>query len=502
MQFSHRLGIILCWLMISIGLQANLPFEIEADHIKLKNKQQELYASGNVIIKYKKYAIYSDETIFLRNKNKLLFNNSTKIIDDKNNELTAKSIQINLDNEVGYIEKGYIKTNRKIFINAKNIQLTNDKIIIFNCTITSCTAKTPEWYLESEKLEIGRQNNLINAEKNTIYFYNIPIFFIPSFSQSIYDDDVNNRPTPEFGYNQIDKTFANVYIGYSLTEDISGKVGIGTSTGRGVRYGTTHIYTPQKNHTFTLKTYNVKKTGFEGGLQYQWLNKQNTENFDAIFSTLFIPTENSQVETVLSVEYMYDNASYNELYNALPEVKFEINNLSIYWNYLTRSTVMGGYYRDRVNSGNRYQGYINLEKEFLNINDAITLNQGFNLNLIKYDNNKQNWNRFINYLSIGFPLIFTKNTIKYSSMLYDNGGSPFVFDSINEINQDELSLISTIQFQPIILNFNADYQINDKSFRNLIYSISWVFQCWQIDLNVNTVWEEVSMGVSVPSLHL
>ena len=87
-------------------------------------------------------------------------------------------------------------------------------------------------------------------------------------------------------------------------------------------------------------------------------------------------------------------------------------------------------------------------------------------------------------------------------MIHDQGGSPFVFDSINEINQDEIALLSTIKFHPIILNFNADYQLEEKSFRNLIYSLSYVFQCWQVDINVNTVWEEISFGISVPSLNI
>ncbi len=487
---------------LPLSIHANLPFEIEADNIKLRNKQQELYASGNVIIKYKQFIIHSNETIFLRNQNKLMFNDSTKIKDDKNNELTAQSIEINLKTEMGYIKNGLIKTNRDLFITAQNIQLNRDKILIFNCSITSCTAKTPEWYLKSEKLEIGKTNNLINANKNTIYFYNIPIFFIPSFSQSINNEEINNRPTPEFGYNQIDKTFGNIYIGYLLSKNLYGKAGIGTSSGRGFRYGATHIYTLKKNQTLTLKTYHVNKTGFEGGVQYQLKNKQESNNMGNLFSALFIPTKNNNIESTLSVEYMYDKASYNELYNAIPELKYEVKNLTLYWNYQSESSILGGYYRDRQNVGNRYQGYSNIEKEIFNHKEIFKLEQGFNINLIEYEDNKKSWHRFVNYLSFSFPFIYTKNKLTYSNMIHDQGGSPFVFDSINEINQDEIALLSTIKFHPIILNFNADYQLEEKSFRNLIYSLSYVFQCWQVDINVNTVWEEISFGISVPSLNI
>ena len=111
-------------------------------------------------------------------------------------------------------------------------------------------------------------------------------------------------------------------------------------------------------------------------------------------------------------------------------------------------------------------------------------------------------NRFVQSIILCPAFIYTKNKLTYSNMIHDQGGSPFVFDSINEINQDEIALLSTIKFHPIILNFNADYQLEEKSFRNLIYSLSYVFQCWQVDINVNTVWEEISFGISVPSLNI
>ena len=44
-----------------------------------------------------------------------------------------------------------------------------------------------------------------------------------------------------------------------------------------------------------------------------------------------------------------------------------------------------------------------------------------------------------------------------------------------------------------------DYEIEKETFRNLIYSIKWVSQCWEVSINVNSIWEEVSIGVSIPN---
>ena len=93
---------------------------------------------------------------------------------------------------------------------------------------------------------------------------------------------VTNRPTPEFGYNQIDKTYFNIYLGYLISNEVAGKAGVGISTERGFRYGATHIYTINKNNTLELKTYNVEKTGFEGGAKYQWIKKHTKNRYRPI----------------------------------------------------------------------------------------------------------------------------------------------------------------------------------------------------------------------------
>ena len=38
------------------------------------------------------------------------------------------------------------------------------------------------------------------------------------------------------------------------------------------------------------------------------------------------------LKSELSIQYMYDNAYYNELYNALPEFRYGISNIQSFWN--------------------------------------------------------------------------------------------------------------------------------------------------------------------------
>ena len=129
---------------------SKLPFEIEADNIKLENKNQELYASGDVIIRYKNYTFQSNKAIYLKQKRSLQFQEKVKLKDQNNNLLLADNIEINLESEVGLISNGYIKTTRDYHINAKKIYLKKDHIELLDCQITTCTAKKPEWYFKSD----------------------------------------------------------------------------------------------------------------------------------------------------------------------------------------------------------------------------------------------------------------------------------------------------------------------------------------------------------------
>ena len=81
MHFIKIVFIILFLTNININAQETLPFEIEADNIKVENKTNNLFTSGNVIIKYKTYIINSDEAIYYKNNNQLLFNGNISISD-------------------------------------------------------------------------------------------------------------------------------------------------------------------------------------------------------------------------------------------------------------------------------------------------------------------------------------------------------------------------------------------------------------------------------------
>ena len=250
-----------------------------------------------------------------------------------------------------------------------------------------------------------------------------------------------------------------------------------------------------KNHTVQIETYLVEKTGFEGGLRYKWIKNHSNSPSNSIISSLLSPTKNNEMKSNITLDYLYNHVYYNELYNALPEVKYSLSNAKLNWGLMANAALATGYYEDSANHGNRNNFKLNLEKNILN---TPHISNGININLIEYSQDDQSWHKAVNYLSFKFPFLTTKNTFTYSHLLYEFGSSPFIFDSINELNQNEFGVLSTINLLPIIITIDADYQLKDQSFRNLKYTLSWVFQCWQLDFSVDTIWEEINFGASIP----
>ena len=185
---------------------------------------------------------------------------------------------------------------------------------------------------------------LLTQLKQTIFLPNPNILCTNIFSKH-FDETISNKPTPEFGQNQIDGTYFNIYLGYLISDEISGKAGIGTSVNRGFRYGATHTYKPTKNQTY-FKTYDIEETNFEGGLVIVEENNE-TLDFQPIVTSLYIPTENNKIKTYLNVDYLYDNINYNELYHTIPNVEFGIENINFYFATKLSSKLGTGYFLDQ-----------------------------------------------------------------------------------------------------------------------------------------------------------
>ena len=196
---------------------------------------------------------------------------------------------------------------------------------------------------------------------------------------------------------------------------------------------------------------------------------------------------------------MYDNVIYNELYHSHPEVIFGMSGIRYYFDTTLDIKLSAGHFIDRYAQDDRYLVNLSLTKNLYDKHSFSFSNQIVS----KYQSYSDNvdWSRFYTKFMLDFPLFGVENEVSYLKMVSSDGYSPFIFDTLNEITDDEISLISMLRLYPLKLGFNLDYRINESEFRNLKYSIGLTIHCWELILNVDQKWDEISFDFSIPNLN-
>ncbi len=491
--FLGVMGLVLVCLM---PVWASPPFELTADTIHVLPNTTAIAASGNVTIMYDPYTVTGNVMRYDRNNDALYMSEGVTITDTMKNELTADRMDITIGDQRGHIMDGVIRTRQGIILSARRIDLERDYVQFSDCTITACLSKKPVWYIASQTIHIDRNTNMIRANNNAVYVYGFPIFFIPNFAQNVLDDTINNRPAPELGYSPIDHAYGNVYLGYSLTNTVAGTLGVGVSQLRGFRYGASHVWSGKRTSVI-INTYQVEKTGFEGGVRFKYIKK----NVPADPFFLIGQPENAlkkETAHTFSMDYTWSNVIYNELYDMLPEVGYRVDDIPLVGTYTANGAVGMGYYVDRIHQGQRYYGDVVFRGLAYRFSDTFRLDYAHFVHGRAYDD--AFWHRMIGEAIFTWDNNRYPTSIRFAKMMYQSGMSPFIFDTINAVTQDELGLKTAVRLGQFRFGITMDYQLNSQSFRSRTYSLDRYFDCWVFSTGYNAIWNTVYFNVSLPTL--
>tara|TARA_A100001015_G_C14986227_1_gene711655 strand:- start:243 stop:1736 length:1494 start_codon:yes stop_codon:yes gene_type:complete len=487
-------------LMLTVVAFGNpLPFDLEADNIHVNRQQHTVVASGNIQAAYRSFLIGSDTLRYIKSEETADFKGNVVLKNSHGHTLHADTVLIRLNQDTGRVSRGMVKTKKGVVIRADAIDIHPSTIDMRACTLTTCTSSHPAWLVQSNDVTLSKKDRHIIARHNTLYFQGVPIFYVPIYSQQVSTSGTSQKPNhqwvPELGYNGIDHLFLNVYMGIPVVENVASQVGVGVSEERGFRYGMSHTATLTPYQSFTLKTYHVAKTGFEGGIQYRWYRSSSEQDpFLLLFGE--DPTNNRTIEPYVSVDYLYDTYVHNVLYHALPHVTLGLNHVSV--EKITMATnVNGGYFEENGYQGDRYQWALAAERPLFGTETGIQVLGQLTAMSHHYLRADQSWNRLYAGLTVRMPVFGLDNRVTYTNLLFNHGASPFQFDTVNAIVDDEIGTLTTMQFGALLLILETDYQIKKQSWRRFKTTLGWSFQCWRPMISVDTIWKEFSVGVSI-----
>ena len=153
----------------------NQPWQLEADEINYDQNFDEYSASGNVMIYKGNIKLLADFVRF-DHQNMKAYAEGNVILTNGEDILSGTRMEMDLDNQIGSVENGYL------FLKEKNFHLTGNLIkkvgektyTIDEASLTTCDGDNPDWKITGKKMKI-KEDGEGTARHATMWARKMPV---------------------------------------------------------------------------------------------------------------------------------------------------------------------------------------------------------------------------------------------------------------------------------------------------------------------------------------
>ena len=157
----------------------DIPWELEADHVRHDQLKDEYVAEGNVVIQRLDQSIAADQVRF--NRQTMTAEAIGNVVAISGSDIvTGTYMQIDLEKEVGYIDDGriFIKENN-YHIHGDRIEKTGPKTYTADrATITTCDGEKPAWKFAGKDVKV-HEDGSGSAKHVAFYTRKVPVLYSP-----------------------------------------------------------------------------------------------------------------------------------------------------------------------------------------------------------------------------------------------------------------------------------------------------------------------------------
>ena len=486
------------WILLGVLLSssiiwaAKLPIEIQGDRVNIDYQSQSLDASGNVKILYKNYVITAPNFQVDLPKTHLVFPDTIHLNQGSLN-LEMNNLRYDYSHHTGTASSTCLRTSQ-VLISGKKVVLYPDRVSISHASFSTC-AKTnpPSYHIESSDMTVYPKTGVMVSYWNTVYVYDLPVMIIPSYiyGQNRKGIAGNTSPLPEFGSNQIEGSFIRQGIGYYLNKDAGGTVDLGYTSLLGFEYGANHVQLLDHNSALNVKAHWLDRYGPVGHVGYFWdwsvADMAATQSDE--FSTLLHYFSTAEISPEAHFSLLW---SYRELINIrrvsyMPMGQLQIQNIEILPKTQLNTIVGTGYAKEEdpltagalpIQSAKTTFGTVLTQVHpmtpYWTLSDSLSY----------YGNwyNTGTWRRLLGTIDNDFILGWFEPGVSYTKSFFNNGQSPFFFDSYNVAQQDELGLKAVFRFSPFSAGVNTHYVLSTGQPRDRDFFVRWQLDCFAINL--------------------
>lgn len=455
-------------------------YQLESDYFRYDYTNRTMNYKGNVGINHESRMI---------NANEFVYNFQNKTGD-------ARKLRINIEGALAGAQSAHISPTHSV---------------LEDVYFTTCTLPHNHHYkVSAKKVFFYPETGDIIAQNNRVYFYGVPIFAFPSY---IYNGNGTIKPVggesssggnginvaPELGSNAVDGTFARWNWGYVFSPKSTGSFTLSSTSIRGFRGGFRHRLVPHKDHRIYFKAFGVHDTGFEGGATYEYdfLKMEGKQEDQNLFTKAFRPfLETESPRGTFSFGYLQNEFIRLNLVSFSPRTAIKMTHIPFLFESQLEMNLSSSIIEEAEVKSGRNELDLKAERQWQFKRNSM----GAFARYIGRDYNRYNgWERKLVGVSYSQKIAHLRPTITYTKPLVNEGGSPFDFDSRNEIQNDDLGFRLKIPGYGRwpSLGIEANFDLIKQEMRDLIYTFGIPMHCWTLEIKWNSVWQTVEIGVGL-----
>jgi LPS-assembly protein len=239
----------------SLFAQDSLPpgaaVDLTGDTVEYTTDGQKMLAKGNVILHYNDVKLSCDEIQFERAAQIADAKGHIRFV-TKDGELRGDNLHFNFGTMQGTFDESNIYM-APFYGHGKQISKVSDKKIeMHDSYITTCDLDKPHFRLFSKKIEVYPGDKMV-ARNTRLMLGNVPILYIPKFSQSLKDKEPFVTITP--GYDKDWGGFLLTKWRYRLNDNAKGRIHLDYRERKDLAEGADFDYNTKRFGSGVMRTY-------------------------------------------------------------------------------------------------------------------------------------------------------------------------------------------------------------------------------------------------------
>lgn len=284
--------------------------------------------SGDVIIQQNDAQFNADNALFNRDTN-LVTAQGNVIFSTREVELKSESIQYNLNDESGFIDKAEYKLqkNRARGTSAKIKIKDKDILSLTDATFTTCPTSVDSWYFSASDIKLNNNTGIGSAKDLTFKVGKTPVFYFPWLSFPINNQRLSGLLTPSIKLQ--DNAGISIPYYFNLAPNFDATMTLSTIQHRGLKL----------DNEFRYLTDNHK-----GKVEYDVVPKDHSysgssgQQYRDYFNIKHVTTLSEKTRIKLNAEGVSDDKYFDDFSNSLEEStrldlqrRLEINHKNKAW---------------------------------------------------------------------------------------------------------------------------------------------------------------------------